>query len=974
MEATNSPPGPDPVSETADIVSDRRDMKLKEAEKTIANKDVIIQMLQEQVKKLEQCYKQNLKETETFRYRFYLASEQVTRLRMSPQANESSEKPEKSDKPDKDIKSDIVVWKNDYFRCDQLISKECPAKCNKTFQQFKNIARIMKAHYELLQLLSEKLVEKAGATEMDPATLEKLKNEHNDQISKLQEEINSLKEENLRLQLQLVVQVTPPREDEASLSVRDSPSAFPSARDSLLGAYKRTTQELQKKMSKIIEKTGSLAEEILQGEEDEDENEEEALPYNSTESSSVEEIVKSREEAHKKSSVRVSRVYLTDYVTASVEKVDKACDCRCRDAEVQVTDSAIKTEQQIPEEPEENQVVEIKATDDDIKPSFVLESPVEDSIVETELPQDSIAETELPQDVTIQPPDVELESTRSVGFEACAVGSDPKQSPEDKKPSGDDSDDALDKTDEFFQQMHKEQSDKNLHSPSMTVRVDIDELKTDLSKMQAVEQGEEQTEPSIDFSENAPPANTDMNEMILKLNDIGDRVAELLEKQDDTCKEIESLKTELTVTRDSTRACTENICKLTETIDEQKETFLDKFQEHKVVTDNLIHANEEIQQELGDLKEKIETLFRNIEELNKKPSETKTPYNNKNSDEVITIDRFQLALGDNVPPATETMKSMGVHTVSEEAVTLEKPQPVESGTKPEPVESGTKPEPETQEVQEKSECPIKCKTKDQRLQCVNALLSYYKKVQESIAKMNCDVGECTKQQSSEVQGYIDKVKEENVKVKDTISSVLDNLEGRLGDLKDAQKQENPVCSHTVVKQQSDSQCELDVCTCDSNMCDEEGVQSDVEIEDIYNAVRRTFPPCQQFAQSMSSCLCTRTKTSSLCACPGEGNSEEELYTCLFCACGESEGYVKQSQSEPRQPHNLRSADKTDNTGVTRSCGLGECLVPVDSKQLCEKESLILNLQTYVRYLHEQLDIITSIESKIEDMRERVSTH
>lgn len=88
-------------------------MKLKEAEKTIANKDVIIQMLQEQVKKLEQCYKQNLKETETFRYRFYLASEQVTRLRMSPQANESSEKPEKSDKPDKDIKSDIVVWKNE---------------------------------------------------------------------------------------------------------------------------------------------------------------------------------------------------------------------------------------------------------------------------------------------------------------------------------------------------------------------------------------------------------------------------------------------------------------------------------------------------------------------------------------------------------------------------------------------------------------------------------------------------------------------------------------------------------------------------------------------------------------------------------------------------------------------------------------------------------------------------------------------
>lgn len=65
-------------------ICDSRDLKLKEAEKTIANKDVIIKMLQQHVKKLEDSYKQNLKTTEDFRFKFCLASEQVRRMRSCP--------------------------------------------------------------------------------------------------------------------------------------------------------------------------------------------------------------------------------------------------------------------------------------------------------------------------------------------------------------------------------------------------------------------------------------------------------------------------------------------------------------------------------------------------------------------------------------------------------------------------------------------------------------------------------------------------------------------------------------------------------------------------------------------------------------------------------------------------------------------------------------------------------------------------
>lgn len=59
------------------------DNHLIEAEKTIANKDAIISLLKCQLSKLEENYKNNLVQTEKFRYKFCVTSEQLRRLKQS---------------------------------------------------------------------------------------------------------------------------------------------------------------------------------------------------------------------------------------------------------------------------------------------------------------------------------------------------------------------------------------------------------------------------------------------------------------------------------------------------------------------------------------------------------------------------------------------------------------------------------------------------------------------------------------------------------------------------------------------------------------------------------------------------------------------------------------------------------------------------------------------------------------------------
>lgn len=65
------------------FLQDNMDNKLIETEKNIASKDAVISLLKQQLSKLEESYKKNLIQTEKFRYKFCVTSEQLRRMKIT---------------------------------------------------------------------------------------------------------------------------------------------------------------------------------------------------------------------------------------------------------------------------------------------------------------------------------------------------------------------------------------------------------------------------------------------------------------------------------------------------------------------------------------------------------------------------------------------------------------------------------------------------------------------------------------------------------------------------------------------------------------------------------------------------------------------------------------------------------------------------------------------------------------------------
>src|SRR5699024_8579989 len=115
--------------------------------------------------------------------------------------------------------------------------------------------------------------------------------------------------------------------------------------------------------------------------------------------------------------------------------------------------------------------------------------------------------------------------------------------------------------------------------------------------------------------------------------------------------------------------------------------------------------------------------------------------------------------------------------------------------------------------------------------------------------------ECKK---GNVCSYIEKARCENFKLKETISSVLDHLNNKIKTLKG--DKEN--CSFCLCSECSSPVRTATVSNTGSNVansCAEEtDVQSELEIEDIYKVVRRTFQP-NKGTQSSTCCFCSKEK-------------------------------------------------------------------------------------------------------------------
>lgn len=55
---------------------------LQEAEQTLTGRDVLISMLQDQLKKIENQYKQSLDDTQDFRLKYCIATKELSNLRI----------------------------------------------------------------------------------------------------------------------------------------------------------------------------------------------------------------------------------------------------------------------------------------------------------------------------------------------------------------------------------------------------------------------------------------------------------------------------------------------------------------------------------------------------------------------------------------------------------------------------------------------------------------------------------------------------------------------------------------------------------------------------------------------------------------------------------------------------------------------------------------------------------------------------
>ncbi|EEZ98751.1 CAP-Gly domain-containing linker protein 1-like [Tribolium castaneum] len=863
--------------------SDKRDLKLKEAEKTIANKDVIIKMLKQHVKKLEESYKQNLKETEDFRYKFCLASEQVKKLRASPIKQKEKEL--------KELKGDLSKWKE---QCDEyvLCKDRCPGYSSRCsfMQKMKNVEKFMRAHYELLESLVDRISTNNGATQVDSDAIESIKTSYNKQITTLQQEIVRLKEELAKVQ------------DSASVN-NDEP--FVEIKDSLLRAYKKSNCELQKKVSQLIEKVPGGVTALTSQEEDERESGERKVSFSNKQNSlSFDLGPKNKDELHAKLKKNVEAIKENGKSTEN-----KCCGCSTQDVQVQ-------TPPKVVEKTSSARVVkkvDVKNEINDdrysvLNPTFTRESTEEKLIAATTTYSDPDAKaTKI--SITEKPSVMECENDDDESFESATEST-------------------------FYSHSFNRMKTPSMFSAGITAAGSREKITEENNSSEENKQCDCSYEV-VAAQNQKSDQNNELNDLTEKLNEIRDKIGNLLETQSHACKELEILKNEMTVTRDSTQTCTENVSKLKETIDEQKETFLNNFQEQKIVTDSLAQKNDKIQHELAELKSNVEVLFQNMDELR------------------TTCKAEKIIVEENFEVQKSAPESNHLDQLEKEYADLKK----------------------------------QSKAKDEKIKCIDALISYYSNASKKLSSMcpqqpsgdlqkqidehlkSCQYGD------DEVHDYIEKVRGENLKLKTTISSVIDHLNKKINEIKGI-KDENTssfcMCIQHHLTSEFSNECggyQSDIsslsCGTEAGTKPPKNKCTELEIEEIYNVVRNTFvPSTAQTNDSSTSCVCAKNQKSPFpCCCSDCLKSEvniEDVYRSVLCLCANKD---KPATAEENDEKNTGSKELCvpETCGKSVTCDFGS------------DYSLMNDLQTYVNYLYQQLNIITNIETRIEDLRNDIQT-
>ncbi|XP_044257763.1 centromere-associated protein E-like isoform X2 [Tribolium madens] len=942
---------------TSKDICDKRDLKLKEAEKTIANKDVIIKMLKQHVKKLEESYKQNLKETEDFRYKFCLASEQVKKLRSCPIKQKENDL--------KELKCDLSKWKE---QCDEYIlcKDRCPGYSSRCsfMQKMKNVEKFMKAHYELLESLVDRISSNNGSTQIEWDAIENIKTNYNKQITTLQEEIIRLREELARAQ--------------ETVSVNDE-EPFVEIKDSILQAYRKSNCELQRKVSLLKDQVPGGAP-TLTSEDDESEWGDKRVSF-SAKNNLLNFALgqKNNEELQAKLKKNVETV--AQAIKENVKPTENKC-CGCSTQDVQV---------QTPEIVKEKISTSCIKKIDVKSEKYVDQSSIKNLTFTEETNNEKlIAPTTTYSDfdtkpkkisITDQPSVMECENNENESFESISASSlENKSFNRMKTPSMFSAGITAAGSREKIIEKNKKSNDSD----------------TDSSKCDSKSLEDEQESKCGCSSELLPPQsnqtssqNNELNDLTEKLNEIRDKIGNLLETQSHACQELEILKNEMSVTRDSTQTCTENITKLTETIQEQKETFLNNFQEQKIVTDCLTEKNDKIQHELSELKSNVEILFQNMEELRTTCKAEK-----------IIVEESKFEDFEKVEKDTITDKATEEYDNSNDLKPEKKINVPESNQLTEDANL-------EQLENEYADLKKQSEAKDEKIKCINALISYYSNASKKLSSMcpqqppgdlqkqiddhlkSCQFGD------DEVHNYIEKVRGENLKLKTTISSVIDHLNKKINEIKGI-KDENTssfcMCIQHHLTSEFTNECggyQSDISSLSCGACIDDKspktkCNAELEIEEIYNVVRNTFAPSTaQTNDSSTSCVCGKNQKSAFpCCCSDCFKSEvniEDIYRSVLCLCANKDKSLK-SEEQSTSNETKKNNEEKDKNPDDRNAETG-------SKEICIPEtcgksvtcdfgsdySLMNDLQTYVNYLYQQLNIITNIETRIEDLRNDIQT-
>jgi hypothetical protein len=953
-------------------------------------------------------------------------------------------------------------------------------RCSNNVQKIKNVEKFMKAHYELLQTLVEKIAEKTSNVQLDTTAIEDTKKLYSEQIRLLQEEIQRLKAENSKLQDQVVLQDL---------------NQFHDVKDSLLETIKKNSLEPRKEDD--LPSQEQTADEV--GDHDSDSEgkrvsfnthkndkiqkesivsfqlEAEILEESDTALDQKEDIPETEQETAGTIEDPTKNVEPTIENDAPVKHVQLAdpmyyCACTPRDIQVQTEETVVSTEtnsrrivntvsstQRIPDkskgETGDVEIVETTIVEDVQSQSVTMvnttvsgprpktqvpvnvtptesekqTAPVTDDIRDT---KNDVLDQDIPQGESHEVFEVDHEKEKTAAeVEKGEDTVDGQERTTTDTPTDTDSSKVKPTVEEVERRSLSEtdsakerssvQNAENISSEPKRLSNESVGSKERSSVQNAENVSSEPKRPSnesvgskerssvpnaADNSTGEPKPNiengntNDAGDVTVKLNEIRDKVIELVQKQSDACKDLEMLKTEMSISRDSTNECTENIAKLKETIEDQKETFVENFKEHKTVTDNLSQVNDKIQQELSELKSKIETLFKNVNDLKNTRREKSNgkqgdPQTVSLDDDLITIEECQYELYKlNKTTQDPTGASVGIPTAYTENVTQNITE-VDSQKNDEvdvvPAEPQLQQTEEDVEKLEKQYTDLKkeSKEKDKQIKCINALISYYSKAKKDVMAIHPSKGGDVKCKcgDDEINNYIEKVRDENRRLKVTISSVIEHLNVKMNEIKGAAEQTTSrfcLCMPGNETRLESESYQSDVSSVCSNCVvpDNQNDPTELQIEDIYKVVCRTYAPSKgaRYQDSSSSCVCNKNaKSSYTCFCKGSLASDQEvniedIYKSVLCACGSKVDQTADNliPSDPSgQSEKLTDSTQKVTTGCQQECVLDTC----DKLDKCSGQSLMTNLQTYVNYLHEQLDIISSIENRIEDLRVDIKT-